>query len=83
MAYCQDSATLYIAFRGSVDLDDWLVNLDTEMVKLNDHLYKAPEEAPEEDEEELYGPEVKSHQGFTKRAKKWMEVLVPRMKKYK
>ena len=49
---------------------------------------KSPEEvseekAPEEEEEPYYGPEIKSHQGFTKRAKKWMEVLVPKMKNYK
>ena len=78
MAYCEDSATLYIAFRGSVDLDDWLVNLDTEMVKLNDHLYEAPEEFGPDD----FDPEVQCHQGFTKRAKKWMDVLVPKMDMY-
>ena len=53
LAYCQDFSTVYIAFRGSVDLDDWLVNLDTEMVELNDHLYE-----PEEDEEEEGEPAI-------------------------
>ena len=28
LAFCDETSTLYIAFRGSKDLDDWLVNLD-------------------------------------------------------
>ena len=28
LVFCNETSTLYIAFRGSKDLDDWLVNLD-------------------------------------------------------
>ena len=30
LAFCEETSTLYIAFRGSKDSDDWLVNLDVE-----------------------------------------------------
>ena len=30
LAFCDETSTLYIAFRGSKALDDWLVNLDVE-----------------------------------------------------
>ena len=76
LVYCKNTATLYISFRGSVDLDDWLVNLDTDMVKLNDFL------SLEEDEEEIFGPDVKCHQGFSQRAKLWVEELIPKIERY-
>lgn len=60
LAVCKDSTdktTLYIAFTGSVYLDDWLVNLNVEMDQSG----------------EDFNPDVRFHQGFYTRAKLWVE----------
>ena len=36
LAFCEETSTLYIAFRGSKDSDDWLVNLDVELCNFLD-----------------------------------------------
>ena len=76
LSYCKTTATLYISFTGSANLNDWLVNLDTDMVKLNDFL------SLEEDDEDIFGPDVKCHRGFSQRAKSWVEVLIPKIGRY-
>ena len=68
LAYCKTSATLYISFTGSVVLDDWLVNLNTDMVKLNDFLEG--------------NDDLKCHKGFFQRAKLWVDVLFEKIEKY-
>lgn len=64
LAFCDESSTMYIAFKGSglekrEDLDDWLVNLT---LKLHDFKLK---------EDPGFSPKV--HTGFYQRAKKWID----------
>ena len=83
LAYLEASKSMYIGFKGSNDLDDWLVNLDTGMVILDDFLYEERKE-PEmkRSKLEVFGPKVKSHAGFTKRAQAWMDILVPKIEEF-
>ena len=53
LAFCNETSTLYIAFRGSVNLDDWLVNLN---VQSRDYKMKGSRD---------FSPKV--HTGFHKR----------------
>ena len=64
LAFCDESSTMYIAFRGSVDLDDWLVNLG---VKSFDFTLKSPVAPGNQDFS------TKVHTGFYDRAKKWKD----------
>ena len=68
---------MYIAFRGSVDLDDWLVNLN---VQSNDFTLISPATSESQD----CSPKV--HTGFHGRAKKWIiedEQIMKKIKEWK
>ena len=64
LVFCNETSTLYIAFRGSKALDDWLVNLD---VKSFDFTLKSPAAPGNQD------LSTKVHTGFYNRAKKWKD----------
>ena len=81
LAYCKTTATLYISFTGSMDLDDWLVNLKTDMVKLNEVEINEGKLNDYLEEDKRFGPEVTCHQGFSQRAKLWVEALFPVIEK--